>query len=105
MHIYVKHIHLQFKREPTGRTGIFTRGGTARPITGAGGDSGGLNRPMTAVRGAGYTAAGRGQHPFDPLNSASKKGTPSLEPKPEDTYVLTKMLFIYLENSFLKVFN
>jgi hypothetical protein len=82
-------IFLKFKRESMSRTGIFTRGGTAagRPITGAGGDSGGLNRPMTAVRGAGYTTASRGNHPFDPLSSASgKKATPSIEPKPEDTY-------------------
>jgi len=68
------------------RSGMFTRGGTGRPITGAGGDSGGLNRPMTAVRGAGYTTAAKGQHAFDPINSASsRKLTPSLEPKAEDT--------------------
>lgn len=86
-HILIKLIAFpQFQRQSTARTGIFTRSGTARPITGIGGESGGLNRPMTAVRGAGYTGSGKLQQGFDPLNSAgSKVSTPSIEPKVEDT--------------------
>ncbi|XP_033125013.1 intraflagellar transport protein 88 homolog [Anneissia japonica] len=42
-------------------------------------------RPMTAVRGAGYSSAGRGQV-FDPLNQAASRGpAPPLEAKAEDT--------------------
>ncbi len=86
-HKLIKYIAFpQFQRQSTARTGIFTRSGTARPITGIGGESGGLNRPMTAVRGAGYTGSGKLQQGFDPLNSAgSKVATPSIEPKVEDT--------------------
>lgn len=35
-----------------------------------------VNRPMTAVRGAGYTSHGK---PFDPLNQAATVATPPLE--------------------------
>jgi hypothetical protein len=46
---------------------------------------GGVARPMTAVRGAGYTSSA-GQHQFDPLNQAAKvPATPQLETKREDT--------------------
>lgn len=42
-------------------------------------------RPMTAVRGAGYTSSGR--QPFDPLNmnSNSRGPAPPLESGKEDT--------------------
>ena len=48
------------------------------------GEPGGINRPMTAVRGAGYTA-GKGQNVFDPMNQGTKSATPSIEAKVEDT--------------------
>jgi len=67
----------------TGRSGLGTRGGTARPITGIGGESGGLNRPMTAVRGAGYMTT-KNQR-FDPLNQSLKISTPSIEIKTDDS--------------------
>jgi hypothetical protein len=42
-------------------------------------------RPMTAVRGAGYTSSA-GQRQFDPLNQAAKvPATPQLEAKREDS--------------------
>ncbi|KAJ8973762.1 hypothetical protein NQ317_017564 [Molorchus minor] len=41
-----------------------------------------INRPMTAVRGAGYTSHGK---PFDPLNQAASAPTPPLEIQKEDT--------------------
>lgn len=65
------------------RTGLGTRGGTARPITGIGGESGGLNRPMTGIRGAGYTTS-KNQR-FDPLSQGLKSATPSIELKSDDS--------------------
>ncbi|XP_012276571.1 intraflagellar transport protein 88 homolog [Orussus abietinus] len=59
----------------------YHRGGTA-----AGGRPGtGVPRPMTAVRGAGYTSSSR--RPFDPLNmsSSSKGPAPPLEAAKDDT--------------------
>jgi hypothetical protein len=45
---------------------------------------GGVARPMTAVRGAGYTSS-VGQRQFDPLNQAAKvPASPQLETKLED---------------------
>lgn len=42
-------------------------------------------RPMTAVRGAGYTSSA-GQRQFDPLNQAANvPSTPQLETKREDS--------------------
>lgn len=41
-----------------------------------------VNRPMTAVRGAGYTSHGK---PFDPLNQASAMPTPPLELQKDDS--------------------
>jgi hypothetical protein len=79
----------QFTRLETARTGtragLMSRGGTTgRLMTGQ------LegNRPMTAVRGAGYTTSSGGRSAgqmFDPLNQGSKSATPSIELKPEDT--------------------
>lgn len=56
----------------------FHRGSTAsaRPVTGA-------LRPMTAVRGAGYTSASR--QAFDPLNMSSALRNFPLEAEKEDT--------------------
>lgn len=48
-----------------------------RPVTG----SDGVNRPMTAVRGAGYSSQNK---VFDPLNQGALSATPPLElPKDE----------------------
>ncbi|KAK3914387.1 Intraflagellar transport protein 88-like protein [Frankliniella fusca] len=62
------------------------RGGTSmRPYTGS---VDGVNRPMTAVRGAGYTSnrVGSGSSQmFDPLNQAASGPAPPLESKKEDT--------------------
>lgn len=41
-----------------------------------------VNRPMTAVRGAGYTSHGK---VFDPLNQAASAATPPLELQKEET--------------------
>jgi hypothetical protein len=41
-----------------------------------------VNRPMTAVRGAGYTSHGK---PFDPLNQAASAPTPPLELQKDDS--------------------
>lgn len=43
-----------------------------------------LNRPMTAVRGAGYTSHGR---VFDPLNQASSAPTPPLELQKDESLI------------------
>lgn len=43
-----------------------------------------VNRPMTAVRGAGYTSHGK---VFDPLNQAALAATPPLELQKEETCV------------------
>ncbi|XP_076445636.1 intraflagellar transport protein 88 homolog [Babylonia areolata] len=54
-----------------------------RPITSvADNDSG--PRPMTAVKGVGFSSTGRAVT-FDPMNQASKGPAPPLESKPEDT--------------------
>lgn len=42
-----------------------------------------VNRPMTAVRGAGYTSQGKKM--FDPLNQASQIGTQPTEANKEET--------------------
>lgn len=47
-------------------------GTTFRPMTGYDG----VNRPMTAVRGAGYTSHGK---VFDPLNQGVMMQAPALE--------------------------
>ncbi|KAK7867313.1 hypothetical protein R5R35_002130 [Gryllus longicercus] len=63
-----------------GTSNIHDGTGTAfRPVTGT---QDGLNRPMTAVRGAGYTSQ-RPTTVFDPLNQASKLPT-QLESKKEE---------------------
>ncbi|KAF7281157.1 intraflagellar transport protein 88-like protein nompB [Rhynchophorus ferrugineus] len=64
-----------FKKPGTGKLG--TAG--FRPPTGM--DN--INRPMTAVRGAGYTSGG--VKPFDPLNQASTIQTPPLELQKDDS--------------------
>lgn len=64
-----------FKKPGTGKPG--TAG--FRPPTGM--DN--INRPMTAVRGAGYTSGG--VKPFDPLNQASTIQTPPLELQKDDS--------------------
>ncbi|XP_062614116.1 intraflagellar transport protein 88 homolog, partial [Saccostrea cucullata] len=51
--------------------------------TGAVGGGQDMARPMTAVRGAGYTSAGNRAAGFDPMNQAGP--APPLEPKPEET--------------------
>lgn len=56
-----------------------------RPFTGS---VDGVNRPMTAVRGAGYTSnrVGSGSSQmFDPLNQAASGPAPPLESKKEDS--------------------
>ncbi|XP_060535116.1 intraflagellar transport protein 88 homolog isoform X2 [Cylas formicarius] len=65
-----------FKRPGTG----FKPGTGFRPGTGA--DA--FSRPMTAVRGAGYTSQG-GSKPFDPLNEGGKAPTPPLELQKDDS--------------------
>ncbi|XP_072019243.1 intraflagellar transport protein 88 homolog isoform X2 [Amphiura filiformis] len=64
------------------KTGLTSSMG--RPVTGAVQGDGSGARPMTAVKAAGYSSAGRGQ-PFDPLNQGSKGPAPPLEVKNEDT--------------------
>ncbi|XP_061176289.1 intraflagellar transport protein 88 homolog isoform X2 [Saccostrea echinata] len=51
--------------------------------TGAVGGGQDMARPMTAVRGAGYTSAGNRAAGFDPMNQAGP--APPLEPKPEES--------------------
>ncbi|KAJ8956024.1 hypothetical protein NQ318_006300 [Aromia moschata] len=63
-----------FKKPETG----FKPGTGFRPGTGV--DF--VNRPMTAVRGAGYTSHGK---PFDPLNQSASVPTPPLEIQKENT--------------------
>ena len=74
------------RRPPGTSTGVRVpgtagaRGTTAaiggRPVTGA---QDGMNRPMTGIRGAGYTAAGGGSASrrgvFDPLNQSARSGS------------------------------
>ncbi|XP_064628608.1 intraflagellar transport protein 88 homolog isoform X2 [Lineus longissimus] len=68
-----------------GRTGMVSQMG-ARLGTGAQGAGGATeNRPMTAVRAAGYTSAGMRGANFDPLNQANKGPAPPLEKKPDDS--------------------
>jgi len=61
------------------------RCGTARPITGTvvGESSNGLNRPLTAIRGAGYSGPSKSKyHFFDPLNMGRAiSGTVGIEPE------------------------
>ena len=64
-----------FKKPGTGKPG--TSG--FRPQTGV--DA--VSRPMTAVRGAGYTSGG--SKPFDPLNQAANAQTPILELQKDDS--------------------
>lgn len=63
-----------FKKPGTGKPGT-----SFRPQTGA--DS--VSRPMTAVRGAGYTSGGG--KPFDPLNQGNNAQTPPLELQKDDS--------------------
>lgn len=58
----------------------FKPGTGFRPATGM--DT--VSRPMTAVRGAGYTSHGK---PFDPLNQAASVPTPPLELQKDDSLV------------------
>nr|XP_022311923.1 intraflagellar transport protein 88 homolog [Crassostrea virginica] len=51
--------------------------------TGMAGGGQDMARPMTAVRGAGYTSAGNRAAGFDPMNQAGP--APPLEPKPEES--------------------
>ncbi|XP_006822667.1 intraflagellar transport protein 88 homolog [Saccoglossus kowalevskii] len=64
-----------------GRAGMPSSMG--RPTTGAVGADGGVARPMTAVRAAGYTSGGNRGASFDPLNQRGP--APPLEVKNEDT--------------------
>lgn len=79
---------ISMKPTTASRLGTSTgfRGSTAmRPYTGS---LDGVNRPMTAVRGAGYTSnrVGSGSSQmFDPLNQAASGPAPPLETKKEDT--------------------
>ncbi|XP_070567544.1 intraflagellar transport protein 88 homolog isoform X4 [Ptychodera flava] len=64
-----------------GRAGMPSSMG--RPTTGAVAADGGVARPMTAVRAAGYSSAGNRGASFDPLNQRGP--APPLETKNEDT--------------------
>ncbi|XP_066250634.1 intraflagellar transport protein 88 homolog [Euwallacea similis] len=63
----------------------FKKPGSGKPLTGfrpqTNADA--VNRPMTAVRGAGYTSGGG--KPFDPLNQGAAMQTPPLELQKDDT--------------------
>ncbi|XP_069680565.1 intraflagellar transport protein 88 homolog [Periplaneta americana] len=77
----------QALRTSYGRRPVLTsKPGTAMRLgTATGYREGGVARPMTAVRGAGYTSASS-QRQFDPLNQAVKlPATPQLETKREDS--------------------
>ncbi|XP_071956523.1 intraflagellar transport protein 88 homolog isoform X2 [Antedon mediterranea] len=64
------------------KTGMMTSS-MGRPVTGMAADNTATARPMTAVRGAGYSSRGQS---FDPLNQAANRGpAPPLEAKAEDT--------------------
>ncbi|KAJ3660276.1 hypothetical protein Zmor_004731 [Zophobas morio] len=62
-----------FKPGTSYKPGTGFRPGTATDV---------VNRPMTAVRGAGYTSHGK---PFDPLNQAASAPTPPLELQKDDS--------------------
>lgn len=66
-----------FRPGSTFRVDTSYRSVTGRPGTG----SAEVNRPMTAVRGAGYTSHGRKM--FDPLNQAAQAAQQSEENKDE----------------------
>lgn len=59
----------------------YRQGTGFRPTTG----SESINRPMTAVRGAGYTSHGK---VFDPLNQAASAPTPPLELQKDESLIL-----------------
>ncbi|XP_045130723.1 intraflagellar transport protein 88 homolog isoform X1 [Portunus trituberculatus] len=63
-------------------TGAAPRLGTVQQGPGTGGSSDGLRRPMTSMRGTGYTSQGSA---FDPLNQASKGPAPPLISKTEES--------------------
>lgn len=63
-------------------TGAGPRLGTVQQGPGTGGSSDGLRRPMTSMRGTGYTSQGSA---FDPLNQASKGPAPPLISKTEES--------------------
>ncbi|XP_017786261.1 PREDICTED: intraflagellar transport protein 88 homolog [Nicrophorus vespilloides] len=68
-----------FQRQSTALVGTAFRPGTQfRPPTG----SEGVNRPMTAVRGAGYTSQ---KQMFDPFNQAAMTPAPALEIQKDDS--------------------
>ncbi|XP_028129725.2 intraflagellar transport protein 88 homolog [Diabrotica virgifera virgifera] len=69
-----------FKSNVFGKPGTGFKPGTAGYRPGTGIDT--VNRPMTAVRGAGYTSHGK---PFDPLNQAASVPTPPLELQKDDS--------------------
>lgn len=80
-------IFQQALRTSYGRKPVLTSkpGTSMRLGTSTGYHEGGVARPMTAVRGAGYTSSA-GQRQFDPLNQAAKVPvSPQLETKPEDS--------------------
>uniref|UniRef100_K1QZL1 Intraflagellar transport protein 88 homolog n=1 Tax=Magallana gigas TaxID=29159 RepID=K1QZL1_MAGGI len=64
-----------------GRMGMPSSMGRIGTAAGGGGQD--MARPMTAVRGAGYTSAGNRAAGFDPMNQAGP--APPLEPKPEES--------------------
>lgn len=78
------HFYWQFQRQGTGAVLMSShKPATAfRPPSTAG-----VNRPMTAVHGAGYTSHGK---IFDPLNQAATAPTPPLELQKDDSYVLSQ---------------
>ncbi|XP_056633007.1 intraflagellar transport protein 88 homolog [Diorhabda sublineata] len=69
-----------FKPNTFGKPGTSFKPGTSGFRPGTGVDA--VSRPMTAVRGAGYTSHGK---PFDPLNQAASVPTPPLELQKDDS--------------------
>lgn len=63
----------------------FKKPGSGKPVTGFRPQTSldGVSRPMTAVRGAGYTSGGN--KPFDPLNQGANVQTPPLELQKDDS--------------------
>uniref|UniRef100_A0AAR5P8U6 No mechanoreceptor potential B n=2 Tax=Dendroctonus ponderosae TaxID=77166 RepID=A0AAR5P8U6_DENPD len=63
----------------------FKKPGSGKPLTGFRPPTSldGVSRPMTAVRGAGYTSGG--SKPFDPLNQGASVQTPPLELQKDDS--------------------
>lgn len=73
---------MQFQRQGTAKKLMSSHRHTTafRPV----GTADAVTRPMTAVRGAGYTSHGKA---FDPLNQAASEPTPPLELQKDESCV------------------